>query len=213
MAEVYLATIISKDLTLASRICDVVSAGISPITPDQKLNPKKLERLFKTHDMLKSWPQKQERRLAPEDVVEFDYILLLNGADSEAPYAVWAEDNPDEAEEIKAAAGEGEDWRANFKTKILDLSVFTLRTEGAEEQSRQSFMDPVQPGQGPKFGVKFQVFEEKFTEIRKAVDGWLAKELRYSVEEMKFMKSEKRKGLRVGREGAEATKTPVEDAV
>jgi hypothetical protein len=171
-------------------------------TSDQKLKPQKLDRLFKAHGIPPHcWPQKPERLLVPEDVVEFDYILLLNGANSDAPYTAWANDNPDEAEEMKDSTKEGEDWRNNFKTKVLDLSSFS-----ADESSRgKSFMDPVQPGPADKFGVKFQKFEEAFTQIKDAVDQFLLKELRFSVEEMRFLKVERKKmkGVRTPETGTE----------
>jgi len=172
------------------------------VTLEQKMNPKKLERLFKAHGILESWPQKPERLLVPEDVVEFEYIILLNDADKEAPYTVWAEDNPDEAEEMKKSTKEGEDWRANFKTKILDLSTFS----SDEARRGKSFMDPVQPGQGSRFGVKFKIFEDAFAQIRDAVDQFLLKELRFSVEEMRFLKVERRKA----KEGVGVPSTPGE---
>lgn len=190
MAEIYLFSLVDKENALASRVCDVVSAGISEITAEQKLNPRKLERLFKAHEIPeRCWPQKPERLLVPEDVLEFDYILLLNDADSDAPYAFWAEDNPDEAEDMKDSMKEGEDWRANFKTRVLDLSTFC----SDENRRGKSFMDPVQPGQGGKFGVKFSKFEEAFRHIKDAVDRFLLRELRFNVEEMRFVKVESRK--------------------
>jgi protein-tyrosine-phosphatase len=200
MAEIYLFSLVDKDNALALRVCDVVSAGVSEVTPDQKLHPRKLERLFKANDLLQCWPQKPERLLVPEDVVEFDHILLLNEASPDAPYSVWAEDNPDEAEDMQKSTKEGEDWRANFKTKVLDLSTFC----SDESQRGKSFLDPVQPGQGDKFGVKFKKFEQAFAQVKDAVDQFLLRELRFNVEEMCFLKR------KTGREGLETPSTPGE---
>jgi protein-tyrosine-phosphatase len=191
MAEIYLFSLVDKENALAGRVYDVVSAGISEVRQDQKLNHHKLERLFKAHDIPKHcWPQKPERLLVPEDVLEFDYILTLelNEDDRNTPYNVWAEDNPDEAGDMRENAKYGRDWKADFKTKILDLSTFCSN----EEQRGKPLMDPVQPGSAGKFGVKFSKFEEAFIQIKDAVDQFLLKELGFNVKEMRFLKVEKR---------------------
>jgi protein-tyrosine-phosphatase len=183
MAEVYLVSVIDKSLALARRICDVVSAGVSNVTPEQNLNPKKLERLFKQRDIYNYWPQKGERLLLPEDVIDFNYIFSLNGADGEAPYRCWSEENPDEAEEMWAKSAEaGKDWKAYFKAKVMDLSTFRR-----SEDKGKALMDPVQPG-GNIMGVRHSKFEKAFEQIKDAIDRFLLKELKFSVETKRFVK-------------------------
>jgi hypothetical protein len=183
MAEVYLASLVHKNLALARQLSDVVSAGISEISPEQKLNPRKLKRLFTNHDILNSWAQNSERLLLPEDVVDFTYILLLNNANPEEPYVKWAEENPNEAEAIKTMAKEDQDWKKSFSTKVLDLSAF-----GESEKLGRPHLDPVQPG-GGVFGVRMAKFEKAFADIKDSVNGFLLKELKFTVEGMRFLKT------------------------
>jgi hypothetical protein len=185
MAEVYLISCVGKSLPLACQICDVVSAGVKKITSDQKLNPKKLERLFKNHNIFNCWPQKPERILLPEDAVDFNYILSLDTVDPDVPYHCWAEDNPDEAREMKEiAAAKGSDWRSNFKSKIDVLGRFDMA-----ERRNQPLLDPVQPsGVRGKFGVPMIEFEKHFQRIKYAIDQFLSRELGFDVERNRFTK-------------------------
>jgi hypothetical protein len=68
MAEVCLLSLVDRNLALATRVCDIVSAGVDKITSEHRFNPKKLERLFKSHQVFDCWTQKPERLLLPEDV-------------------------------------------------------------------------------------------------------------------------------------------------
>jgi hypothetical protein len=68
MAEVYLISLVDRNLALATRVCDVVSAGVNKISPEHRFNPKKLERVFKSHGVFDCWTRKPERLLLPEDV-------------------------------------------------------------------------------------------------------------------------------------------------
>ena len=185
MAEVYLISRVERSLPLAVQVCDVVSAGAEKISSDQKLNPKKLERLFKNHGILNCWPQKPERVLLPEDAVDFNYILNLDTVDPEVPYQCWAEDNPDEAREMRdIAMAKGYDWKSNFKSKIDLLSRFDV----ADRRS-QPLLDPVQPsGVRGKFGVPMIEFENHFQRIRHAIDQFLLRELGFDVERNRFVK-------------------------
>lgn len=184
MAEVYLASLTGKNLALACRVRDVVSAGVEKIKPDQKLNPRKLERLFKNQDLLPFWPQKPERLLLPEDVIDFNHILILDSAPAGAPYRSWEEDNPDEAESMKEkATAQGLDWKANFKCTIEKLRKF----DDAHRQG-EPLMDPVRPENGEDniFGVRMAAFEKHMVRIQKAVDRFLLMELGYDVTRKKF---------------------------
>ena len=186
MAEVYLISRVERSLPLACQICDVVSAGAKKITSDQKLNPKKLERLFKNHGILNCWPQKPERLLLPEDAVDFNYILNLDTVDPDVPYHCWADENPDEAKEMKdIATAKGYDWNSNFKSKIDLLGRFDLA-----ERREQPLLDPVQPsGVRGKFGVPMVEFEKHFERIKYAIDQFLLKELGFDVEKNQFTKA------------------------
>ncbi|KAL9621268.1 MAG: hypothetical protein Q9160_004289 [Pyrenula sp. 1 TL-2023] len=204
IAEVYLASLVSRSLALANKIYDVVSAGISPLTPSDRFNPKKLHRLFKAHNLLNSWPQLPERVLLPEDVVDFDFVLLMNGAEGEALYRCWGEENEEEwremVENARGDGGRGGDWRSNFKTKVLDLGAFRPGSRpprpqiAADQQGKNPkegpLMDPVQPDQQSTataaFGVRQARFEEHFDEVKEAVDGFLSVELGFEVERMAF---------------------------
>jgi hypothetical protein len=185
MAEVYLVSLLEKSLALACHVCDVVSAGVERISSDQKLNPRKLERLFKNHGILNCWPQKPERLLVPEDAVDFNYILNLDTVDPDLPYHCWAEENPDEAKEMKDnAAAKGRDWKSNFKSKVDLLGRFDIT-----ERREQSLLNPVQPsGVRGKFGVHINEFEKHFERIKYAVDKFLLEELRFDVEKNSFAK-------------------------
>jgi hypothetical protein len=68
MAEVYLTSLVDRNLALSTRVCDVVSAGVNKITIEHRFNPKKLDRLFKSHGVFDCWTRKSERLLLPEDV-------------------------------------------------------------------------------------------------------------------------------------------------
>lgn len=194
MAEVYLVSQVEKSLALACQICDVVSAGVARISPDQKLNPRKLERLFKNHGILNCWPQKPERLLLPEDAVDFNYILNLDTVDPDVPYHCWAEDNPDEAEDMKdIAAANGHDWKSNFKSKIDLLGRFNV-----EERREIPLLDPVQPsGIRGKFGVPMVEFEKHFDKIKYAIDQFLLQELGFDVEKSRFIKVKGEETVRV----------------
>ena len=183
MAEVYLLSRTEKNLALACKLCDVVSAGVRKTSSDQKLNPMKLERLFKRHDISHCWPQKPERLLSPEDAVDFNYVLTLQEIDSDIPYACWAADNPDEAKEMKEeAAGEGKDWKSNFKSSVMPLRDFD------KPQRDEPLLDPVPPNKASKFGVRQAEFEKHFDRIKCAVDQFLLRELSFDVETNRFIK-------------------------
>jgi hypothetical protein len=141
------------------------------ITSDQKLNHKKLERLFKNHDIVKFWPQKPERILQPEDAVDFNYILSLDTVDPDVLYHCWAEDNPGEAREMKEiVTAKGSGWRSNFKLKIEVLGRFDMA-----ERRKQPLLDPVQPsGVRRKFGVPMIEFGKHFQQIKYAIDQFLS---------------------------------------
>lgn len=194
MAEVYLISRVEKSLALACQICDVVSAGVERISPDQKLNPRKLERLFKNHAMLNCWPQKPERLLIPEDAVDFNYILNLDTVDPDIPYQCWAEDNPDEAKEMKdLAVANGHHWKSNFKSKIEPLGRFDVA-----ERREMPMLDPVQPsGVRGKFGVPMVEFEKHFDRIKYAIDQFLLQELGFDVEKNRFTKVKGEESVRV----------------
>jgi len=194
MAEVYLISRVEKSLALACQICDVVSAGVARISPDQKLNPRKLERLFKNRGILNCWPQKPERLLLPEDAVDFNYILNLDTVDPDVPYHCWAEDNPDEAKDMKdIAVANGHDWKSNFKSKIDLLGRFDV-----EERREIPLLDPVQPsGIRGKFGVPMVEFEKHFDRIKYAIDQFLLQELGFDVEKNRFIKVKGEETVRV----------------
>jgi hypothetical protein len=185
MAEVYLFSRVEKSIALSRRVNDVVSAGVSKVKPDQKLKPKKLERLFRNHDIVQCWPQKPERLLVPEDVIDFSYILTLEDISRDIPYQYWEDENSDEAEEMRTkAAKQGTDWKANFATRVEHLRTF-------DEPGRrdQPLMDPVQPSSSDstRFGVRMAAFEKHFERIKYAVDQFLLTELNFDVESNKFV--------------------------
>ena len=186
MAEIYLDSLVEKSLELSARLCDVVSAGVTKIIPDQKLQPTKLERLFKTHGILHCWPQKPERTLLPEDAVDFTYILTMNDIDPEIPYQCWADDNPEEAKELKETAeAEGRDWRAEFTGRVE-----RLRHYGDPTRRDEPLLDPVAPkgSKMSKFGIRIAEFEKLFERIKRCVDQFLLKELGFDVENNRFTK-------------------------
>ncbi len=186
MAEVYLCSVLEKSLELSSRLNDVVSAGVTKVTPDQKLQPTKLERLFKTNKILHCWPQKPERLLLPEDALDFDYILTLNAIDPGIPYQCWADDNPDEAQDLKEKAeAESRDWRAEFEGKVE-----LLRHYGDPTRRDEPLLDPIAPkgSKMSKFGIRIAEFEKLFERIRRCVDQFLLKELAFDVETNHFIK-------------------------
>jgi hypothetical protein len=185
MAEVYLFSRVEKSIALSRRVNDVVSAGVSKVKPDQKLKPKKLERLFRNLDIVQCWPQKPERLLVPEDVIDFSYILTLEDISRDIPYQCWEDENGDEAEEMRTkAAKQGTDWKANFATRVEHLRTF-------DEPGRrnQPLMDPVQPSSSDsaRFGVRMAAFEKHFERIKYAVDQFLLTELNFDVESNKFV--------------------------
>ncbi|KAL9115515.1 MAG: hypothetical protein Q9227_000836 [Pyrenula ochraceoflavens] len=203
MAQVYLDSLITKSLALANKACDNVSAGICPRAATDRFNPKKLERLFKNHDILSCWPKKPQRVLLPEDVMDFNFILLLNGATEQSPFDVWIDENPDEARDMQEQAQrEGRDWKRNFKTKIWELGVYLnpSTTSGAADVTSGCtdgvvrvplpLMDPVQPSEESAFGVRLAKFEKHFQDIKKAVNGFLLAELSFDVESMEFVRKE-----------------------
>lgn len=93
MAEVYLFSRVGKSIGLSRRVNDVVSAGVTEVKADQKLNVKKLKRLFRKLDMIHCWPQELERLLVPEDVIDFSYILIMEDVNPDTPYHCWADEN------------------------------------------------------------------------------------------------------------------------
>jgi hypothetical protein len=155
------------------------------VRTDQKLNPKKLERLFRNLDIIQCWPQKPERLLVPEDVIDFSYILTMENISQDVPYQCWEDENAEEAEEMRRkAAKQGTDWKANFATRVEHLRHF-------DEPKRrdQPLMDPVQPfsSDSRRFGVRMTAFEKHFDRIKYAVDQFLLTELKFDVESNKFM--------------------------
>lgn len=135
----------------------------------------------------------------------------MNGAEGEALFRVWGDENPDERREMEMVENaSGKPWRANFKTKVRDLGAFRPRSarplEAAavvDEQGRLiskvkegPLMDPVQRDQEKAtFGVRQARFEEHFEEVKEAVDGFLDVELGFEVGKMEFVR---------GREGVTA---------
>lgn len=185
MAEVYLFSRVEKNVALSLRVNDVVSAGVAKVRSDQKLNPKKLERLFRKLDITHCWPQKQERLLVPEDVIDFSYILTLEDVSPDIPYQCWEDENSEEAEEMKTkAAKQGTDWKANFATRVEYLRNFDK-----PKRRHLPLMDPVQPysSHSRRFGVRMAAFEEHFERIKYAVDQFLLTELKFDVESNKFL--------------------------
>jgi hypothetical protein len=204
MAEVYLLSLIGTNLALSCLIFDVVSVGVHPLQSNRKYNPKKLERLFKDNNISQYWPRKSERTLVAEDIVEFQYILLLDGADPDAPYEAWAEENPEEADNFKraakagsedskadekhyqhlAAADEANAWKKFFDAKVLDLSNYS-HVQGSEPTT--ALLDPIQPNQTSAFGVRYERFEKAFEQIKAAINSFLLREFGFDTEEMVFV--------------------------
>lgn len=151
--------------------------------------------------------QGTERVLLPEDAVDFNYVLLMNGAKGEALYRCWAEDNPEEKREmVEKAESQGKDWKDNFKTRVFDLGDFRQgassdpfcessgdKGKGKDAEVRQvkrPLMDPVQPGEESPFGVRQGKFEAHFREVKEAVDRFLLVELGFRAGGMEFVKRE-----------------------
>ncbi len=184
MAEVYLFSRVEKSIALSRKVNDVVSAGVTKVKADQKLNPKKLERLFRNLDIIQCWPQKPERLLVPEDVIDFTYILTMENIGPDIPYQCWEDENSEEAEEMRTkAAKQGTDWKANFATRVEHLRSFD-----EPNRKNQPLMDPVQPysSDSRRFGVRMAAFEKHFDRIKYAVDHFLLTELKFDVESNKF---------------------------
>jgi hypothetical protein len=207
MAEVYLLSLIGTNLALSCLIFDVVSVGIHPLQSNRKYNPKKLERLFKDNNISQYWPRKGERTLVAEDIEQFQYVLLLDGADQDAPYQAWAEENPEEADNFKRAAKAGTEdskgdekdhqhsaatdnpnaWKKFFKAKVLGLSTYS-HVEGSEPTT--ALLDPIQPNQTNTFGVRYERFEKAFEQVKAAINNFLLREFGFNTEDMVFKPKE-----------------------
>lgn len=123
---------------------------------------------------------------------DFNYILTIDSADHSLPYVCWADENPEEYSDLKAncPVTHPDLWKSNFKSKIIELYRYVPREPG----QAKVLMDPVQPGEKNVLGIKYAKFEEAYTQVKTAVDRFLLVELRYSVEERKFIRNVKGRG-------------------
>lgn len=117
-----LSHIIQK-LKLSLMLRDVVSAGVHECAMGERINPKKLGRLFKANDLLPHYFQHNQRILTAEDVIEYEHILVVDVAvGPETPYEAWNAEN--EYEPKTLLAEEPATWKNHFKAHIAYLRTF-----------------------------------------------------------------------------------------
>jgi hypothetical protein len=125
--------------------------------------------------------------------VDFNYILTVDNADHEAPYLSWADENPEEYEDLKAKrSNDNEAWKQNFKSNIIELNTYCV----AADQKATALMDPVQPGEKNVLGVRHAKFEEAYGQVKMAIDQFVLVELRWNVQQRKPVKNGKGRGNR-----------------
>jgi hypothetical protein len=208
MAETYLLSLIDAHIALARHVFDVVSAGVHPLAASQRhINPKKLERLFQNNNLLHCWPNKSERILVAEDLVEFQFIFLLDGADPEAPWTAWAHENRDEYENFKQRAvkekeerdsneaashpasptfNDDDAWKQFFQTRVIRLDDYFNDKKNGKSDGRSSppaLADPVQENSETlnTFGIRYREFEKTFLHVKSAIDEMLRQEFGFDV--------------------------------